>query len=126
MKILRYGILLFMLLTVFPVSAGYCLYEDEDSRGYVGKHVPPDLDTNFHHLELRLDDDDPIPMGVFDMLDLEELFVGRARENYFITIPAEIGQLTNLRMLRINLIRGLPPEFANLQNLEELYMDWWG
>ncbi|WP_313989907.1 leucine-rich repeat domain-containing protein [Xanthocytophaga flavus] len=71
------------------------------------------LDLSAHELEIY-------PAVINKLTGLEELYLGGSRK--IGSIPDQIGQLTNLRVLNLsaNNLRDLPPTIANLVNLTEL------
>ena len=63
-----------------------------------------------------------LPAEIGNLINLKDLYLNG---NQLITLPAEIGNLTNLRGLYLhnNQLTTLPTEIGNLTNLKDLYLD---
>jgi Leucine-rich repeat (LRR) protein len=98
------------------------------------KHLPPKLGalTNLKELEIScLENLEDIPVEIGQLKKLEKLIIDNGNGCLMnVSIPASIGELTNLKVLRLygalyptkigSPVKPLPATIAKLQNLEEL------
>jgi len=98
------------------------------------KHLPPKLGalTNLKELEIScLENLEDIPVEIGQLKKLEKIIIDNGNGcGMNVSIPASIGDLTNLKVLRLygalapseigSSVKPLPATIAKLQNLEEL------
>src|SRR5204863_7607636 len=98
------------------------------------KHLPPKLGalTNLKELEIScLENLEDIPVEIGQLKNLEKIIIDNGNGcGMNVSIPASIGELTNLKVLRLygtldareigSSVKPLPATIAKLQNLEEL------
>ncbi len=91
------------------------------------KHLPPKLGAliNLKELEIScLENLEDIPVEIGQLKKLEKLIIDNGNACLMnVSIPASIGELTNLN-LGGNGLQTIPPEISNLKNLKKLELDY--